>query len=466
MAGLLTVPVIALQAQKINHVLDGASYTPNIAQGSLVVIDGSGLAPAGLSQYAPEQGQPVTLPASWNGVSISFTPVGGGTPIAAYMLFTYNENGGEEIAGVLPSTAAVGDYNVTVDNNGSVTPAFKATVVARKFGIITANSGGTGPSQSQIYTLAGGLLINRFTNYSLSGYDFGPSSPGDTVVLWGTGLGPIAKADNIAPGFLDLKDIANVKVLLGGKEITPTYAGRAPQFPGADQVNFVVPADIQLGCTIPLQVKVGSILSNQSSLAIVGTGQNACQNPFLSESDLASLDQGGTVSVGLFDLGAQTSKVSFQGQSLETRNEAITGGFYKYTATNIDTLAEYDPSQSASGIGTCRVIRQTSYQTTETAAQLSVLDAGNPLKLNGPNAAGISVDQQADKTYSKALATVIAGFPGVPGSTPVIAPGTYTLTGPGGPGIGAFTATTQVPALLDWTNRRPSVPSIVPPRYS
>lgn len=459
LAAMIALPAIALQAQKINHVLDGASYTPNIAQGSLVVVDGSGLAPAGLSQYAPEQGQPVTLPASWNGVSILFTPVGGGAAVTTYMLFTFNENGGELVAGVLPSTTATGDYNVTVNNNGSITPAFKATVVARKFGIITANSGGTGPSQSQIYTPAGGLLINRFTRYSLAGYEFGPSSPGDTIVLWGTGLGPIAKADNIAPGFLDLKDQANVKVLLGGKEITPAYAGRAPEFPGADQVNFVVPADAQTGCTIPLQVKVGSVLSNRSSVAILAAGQNACQNPFLSQSDLASLDQGGSVSVGAFGLSAQTTQVSFGGTSVETRNEVVSGGFYKYTAANIDALGDYDPSQSAAGIGTCRVVRQNSFDTTENTAQLSVLDAGNPLKLDGPNAAGISVDQQVDKTYSKVLASVIAGIPGIPGipgapsPTPVIAQGTYTLTGTGGLNIGAFTASTPVPALLDWTNR-------------
>ena len=84
-----------------------------------------------------------------------------------------------------------------------------------------------------------------------------------------------------------------------------------------------------------------------------------------------------------------------------------------------------------------------------------MLDAGNPLRLNGPNASNVAVEQfQGSRIYSKTLyQSGIPGFPGSETGAPTIAAGTYTLAGTGGANVGPFTATVTVPAPLNWTNR-------------
>jgi uncharacterized protein (TIGR03437 family) len=48
-------------------------------------------------------------------------------------------------------------------------------------------------------------------------------------------------------------------VLVGGVQATVTFAGLSPQFPGVNQVNFVVPSGVTPGDAIPLQFQVGGI---------------------------------------------------------------------------------------------------------------------------------------------------------------------------------------------------------------
>jgi hypothetical protein len=73
--------------------------------------------------------------------------------------------------------------------------------------------------------------------------------------------------------------------------------------------------------------------------------------------------------------------------------------------------------------------------------------------LNGPNAAIVAVPRNPENFYNKELSTAGLPVPGAPPSTPVIAPGTYTLSATGGNDVGPFTASVTVPAPLDWTNR-------------
>jgi len=66
------------------------------------------------------------------------------------------------------------------------------------------------------------------------------ASPGQVMILWGTGLGPVDFDDAMTPQARSL-DI-NVEVLVGGKSANVLYKGRSPQFPGIDQINFQLPA--------------------------------------------------------------------------------------------------------------------------------------------------------------------------------------------------------------------------------
>jgi uncharacterized protein (TIGR03437 family) len=47
-----------------------------------------------------------------------------------------------------------------------------------------------------------------------------------------------------------------------------SYAGLAPGFVGLYQINTKVPANAQLGDTVPVQVSVDNLASNQVTIAI------------------------------------------------------------------------------------------------------------------------------------------------------------------------------------------------------
>jgi hypothetical protein len=53
------------------------------------------------------------------GVAVQFAPAAGGAPAAAYMEQTYCTNTYTQLAAVLHSAVAPGNYNVTVTSNGS-----------------------------------------------------------------------------------------------------------------------------------------------------------------------------------------------------------------------------------------------------------------------------------------------------------------------------------------------------------
>ena len=107
-----------------------------------------------------------------------------------------------------------------------------------------------------------------------------PAKPGQIVILWGTGLGPINGPDNVAPGGNagDLRapprNLA-VTVTVGGQQL-PTqnilYAGRQAESSGVDNIYFTLPANVALGCNVPVAITVGGITANTTTIAISADG--------------------------------------------------------------------------------------------------------------------------------------------------------------------------------------------------
>src|SRR5580692_5339804 len=109
----------------ITAVLDAASNTANIAEGSIFIVKGTSLSASGFTQLS------LPYPPSSSGVQIAFTPASGGTATNAYIVYLYNESGTNQLAAILPSTLAAGNYNVTV-TNGTVGAPFAVTVAQHK----------------------------------------------------------------------------------------------------------------------------------------------------------------------------------------------------------------------------------------------------------------------------------------------------------------------------------------------
>ena len=166
--------------------MDAAAYTANIAQGAVFVVKGTNLCGSGLVLgNLPYSSAPL------NNVRITLTPVAGGAAVDAYMVYTYGSGKITQLSAILPSTAPAGNYNVTVTNQGAVSPSFKATVVVHKFGIITVNGSGAGRAVAQNYISQTQYDLNRFTTGTLNGFTYSPAHPRQILVIWGTGLGPI-----------------------------------------------------------------------------------------------------------------------------------------------------------------------------------------------------------------------------------------------------------------------------------
>jgi hypothetical protein len=299
--------------------------------------------------------------------------------------------------------------------------------------------------------------LNRFARGTLGPYTTAPSNPGQVVVLWATGLGADSASDSTGQTGGDQTVAATVRVLVGGVEVTPGYAGRAPGLPGTDQINIVLPAELEAACSVPVQVRVGNTLSNTVTLAIATSGQEACPHPFLSAEALRRMSAGGSSVLGSFSLSKQTISISASGFSLDTTSETASGSIARYGVGN---LADYGVSTTP--VGTCIVMRTVGSQEELLvgAPPAAALDAGAQLTLNGPNASNIAVPRSPKNLYSKSLTTPsipglpnIPGLPGGGGPSAVIAAGNYTLAAPGGVDVGAFTAGVAVPAPVDWTNR-------------
>jgi uncharacterized protein (TIGR03437 family) len=416
----------------ITAVQDAASNTPGIAQGSIFIVKGSNLSASGFTSYPPPR------PTNPSGVKVTFTPTAGGAGTDAYIVYLYNQSGVNQIAAILPSTVAVGNYNVTV-TNGTASNSFPATVVANKIGLFTQDSSGTGLASVQNYISATTVDLNRLTTGSVSGITYSPAKPGQPVIAYGTGLGGYAAGDNTASPAFDFRSTLTIKAVVGGMSIPVDYAGRAG-YAGEDQINFTLPTNVPTGCAVSLQISVNGVLSPATSISIApDANSSACVIPGYTTSQLQSLDQGGTITAGGFAITQFGLTVPQIGA---VKSDSIAGGFTQLTGFQLASAAQLNVSVIQQG--TCQVIQSTSTGTTASTGSLTYLDAGN-VTITGPSGSSLS-NTALTKTNNSYGLTTEEGF-SFPGQTNfTLVPGAYTLNGGGGPDVGSFNASLTLPS--------------------
>jgi uncharacterized protein (TIGR03437 family) len=433
-AGLMMLVSSAAWAQPVvTSVSNASSYTSDIAQGSWFVVFGTGLGPASISVYSG--GLP--FPTDLSGTSVSLTPATGGAAVSARLWYTL----AGQLAALLPSSTAIGVYDVRVTYNGQASAPKQVNVVTSNFGYATQAQNGAGPAQATY----GGLDLNRFTTGTLAQYSTRPARSGDAMVLWGTGLGADATSDLNGGSTGDKTAAGQVKVLVDGIEVTPLYAGRSGGSPGLDQINFSVPANVTTGCFVSLQVRAGGRLSNAGTIAVAPTGQSFCTSGALTEAQLRKLDQGGTLVAGGLELSKHTLDMLIPGLGpLQKKSEFVQGAFSRAGAADVGSL-----SFSASHIGACTVY-QVAGGASATGGIRGLLDAGLQLSLSGPNA-GATIPRDETMVYNATLYD--SGLLGQGGSgSPTLTQGSYSITSNGGADIAAFTAKMDFPSDLVWTN--------------
>jgi uncharacterized protein (TIGR03437 family) len=424
----------AIAGGVFNGASSAAPGLPNasIAQGSIFTVYGTNLGPAlGPGKGAQQAAYPLNK--NLGGISIKVTV--GGTTVEAYP--TYVEAG--QVQAILPSNTPVGTGTITITYNGATSVATPITVVKSSFGTVAVNGQGYGPA---VVTDANYQLIT-LTN---------PAKPGQTVILWGTGLGPAKTTnDDFQPpvgGDLGLSP----QIYLGGKVITPLYAGRAGCCSGEDQINFTIPAGVE-GCNVPLAVRIGDVVSNFTSITIASG--SVCQDPSFTSNDLLTVGAAGVVREGSINLSRSASSTTVQGITVGGTTDFGSASFARYDITNLlqlGSLGQY----SVSTFGSCTVITfRGGSSVVVTPVQPVFLDAGPTITITGPK--GTKTLTRDNNLYSATLGGGLK-FPGLPDPAPLyLDPGTYTITnGSGGSGpnsVGPFSTQVSFSALLNWTNQ-------------
>lgn len=428
-----TKPVI-----KNNGVVNAASFAgpgmPNyaIAQGSIFNVFGSGLGPATIVQSS---GFPV--PTTLGGTSLSVSV--GSVTVKPLILYTLDG----QIAAVMPSATPVGLASLTVTYNGQTSAPALFSVVSNSFGIFTINSAGTGPGIVTDASKRVGGIDTLVTKTAAM-------NSGDVGIIWGTGIGPVSGDESAAalPG--DMPQVP-VEVYVGGLPASLTYRGRSGCCSGLDQIAFVVPQGVA-GCNVSLEVKIGTVISNFPSIAIAPSG-NVCSDPnSLSPADQTRLSGVGSVSVGSLTLTRTNVSLPLPPPlpSVNNTSDIGAGLFEKFT------YAQYAVFQNPTNYtvaGSCTVFDYSGTTATYIdPVQPAVLDAGTALTVTGPNGTASLIKGSATGLqYSKTLGNVTTGLPG--GTPLFLDKGTYTVTGAGGSGVGAFSATINLPDPLVWTNQ-------------
>jgi uncharacterized protein (TIGR03437 family) len=142
--------------------------------------------------------------------------------------------------------------------------AMPETVVlaAAQPAVFTQNQSGQGPGVVVVLKPDGTFFLNTPSN---------PASAGDSLVIYCTGLGTVAPpvaAGTAAPLTTVSKTVNPVTVTVGGVAAQVEFAGLAPEFVGAYQVNVAVPTGIAPGANVPLVLSQAGAISVPVTVAI------------------------------------------------------------------------------------------------------------------------------------------------------------------------------------------------------
>jgi len=436
-ARLSAAPVITQGA-----ILNNASYARDgalnrgIAQGSVFAIFGKGLGPAVLVQV---QSFPLTNTLGGTAVRISI----GGRIVDAYPL--YSSDG--QVGAVLPSSTPLGAGTVTVTFQGQTSAPEAITVVRGSFGVFTVNQAGSGPAVVYNFNSQTDQPLNTLVT---------PAYPGQTVILWGTGIGPVTgdEAGGPSPGDLD----AGITVYAGGAAANVRYRGRSGCCTGIDQIVFDIPEGVQ-GCYVPVHVvgrgllstrenqtiPVDTTVSNSITISVAPAGQSTCvDGAGLSATELLAIQKAGSTRIGSFSFIRRPAALD------EATQDTGTGQFSRFDfATFLRTRGVF----GIPALGSCLQYQLNSGELeSQDVIHGTALDAGPVILTSGPNG-----ERQLVKDANGVYAGFLGGRKTSGESTPsYLAAGSYTLSnGKGGTDVGAFEAKFTVPAPLTWTNKNP-----------
>ncbi len=376
-----------------------------IAPSSLFIVVGTGLADAG--KPVLQSSESPGLPTELNGASI--TVVVNGVTVHPALYYTSPT----QLAAVMPAATPIGSGTLTVAYRGATSAPATIQVVPVALGFNT-------------YNTSTGVATDATTGALLSYNNAG--SPGETIVLWATGLGADSADSDTTYTLTPHRVETPLQIYIGGVQANILYQG-ASVYPGVNQINLTIPDSVSTGCWVPLIAGSGTFISKAVTLPI-HRGGGACVDAISGlNGDQISPGGGRTLRTGFVGL-LQVDAPNRDGT--RTKTNSTDGAFVKYTGL-------YEPANSVSP-GGCIV----GPVVASPVPGLSTMDPGN-----------ISL------TSSTGVNTTLAPVLGIKGTfySPLSADaipssgGTFTYKGSGGADVGPFTSTVTLSnPVMTWTN--------------
>src|ERR1039457_2548222 len=267
------------------------------------------------------------------------------------------------------------------------------------------------------------------------------AAPGDTVTLWGTGLGETA-----------------LVLFVGGKPAEAVHATAAACCKGVEQIEFRVPAGAPLGCFVPVQARApDGRPSNAVPIAVHAPGQ-ACRDEvdWFRESVEHAARAGFVVlaRVSLYIKLAPRAGSQFQ-------FDYGVGSFGRQESGQ-RVFPPLPPPRTCT-VFTARInLRQIMGQARSPAAWTSIpektpgnrrLDAGAAISIAGPSGAQALNRDARQHDYYDAFLGSLPPFSRQPAKPLYLRAGAYTVSAPGGADIGPFSAKLDVPRSIEWNDR-------------
>ena len=230
------------------------------AQGSWIEIYGTNLAPAGDTR-------------SWT--SLDFTTLNGVTTAATVLDLTTVSIGNQaafvsyisptQINALVPSNVGLGPQPVVVSTGAGVSNSFTINVGLTQPALLALPQWNVGGNPYVTATFTDGVTYVGPVG-AFPGVTSRPAKPGETIVLYGIGFGPVT--GNIPAGQVvqQLNSLLNpIQFSFGGTvAATPSYYGLAPSETGLYQFNVTVPTNATPGNAVPLTFTLGSVAGAQT----------------------------------------------------------------------------------------------------------------------------------------------------------------------------------------------------------
>lgn len=240
-----------------NGVVNGASFAAGgnqVAPGAIVSVFGSNLTDGTSCVHSagcdPTFDNTKHLRTSMSGAQIIinndlFHPV----PIFAATPTQLNFQVPVELTGT--------SFTIQVKVNGQASALKTIQVAPITPGIFAFNSQGTG---------AGAITHNDNAGTPIS--DSSPAAPGETIVIYATGLGsvtPSVATGTTATGLT--ATVAAPTVTIDGVPAQVSFSGLAPCCVGLNQINVVLPSNVRTSANVNVSVSIGGKQSNTVTIA-------------------------------------------------------------------------------------------------------------------------------------------------------------------------------------------------------